>query len=111
MTEAARVYYTPIYCSGSQFQVVCEVTYGWSTYGSADDWFTVQLLDENDVALDVVYPRYVGGRMINLPKDLIGVITTSASSPLTFKLVHRRWVADDANSVYVPRFIIYQILI
>jgi hypothetical protein len=111
MTEAARVYYTPIYCSGSQFQVVCEVTYGWSTAGSADDWFTVQLLDENDVALDVVYPRYLSGRMINPPKDLIGVITTSSSSLLTFKLVHRRWVADDANTVSQPRFKIYQILI
>jgi hypothetical protein len=111
MTEAARVYYTPIYCSGSQFQVVCEVTYGWSTTGGGDDQFTVQLLDENDVALDVVYPRYLSGRMINLPKDLIGVITTSSSSLLTFKLVHRRWSADDANTVYVPRFIIYQILI
>ena len=111
MSEAARVYYTPMYCSGSQFQVVCEVTYGWSTAGSSNDWFTVQLLDENDVALDIVYPRYLSGRMINLPKDLIGVITTSSSSPLTFKLVHRRWVADDANTVEQPRFKIYQILI
>jgi hypothetical protein len=111
MSEAARVYYTPMYCGGSQFQVVCEVTYDWRTVGTGNDWFTVQLLDENDVALDIVYPRYLSGRMIYLPKDLIGVITTSSSSPLTFKLVHRQWVADDANTVGQPRFKIYQILI
>jgi hypothetical protein len=116
LSNAASIVFTPVDTNGKTSQIICQCFYRWRSSGNGNDSFTIQLQDNNSNILDYSSPTYFssgGGGGRETAKPLMGYISTTTTTNLTFNLLFGRLVADDFNYIDLTytKFLIQQIIL
>jgi hypothetical protein len=116
MLDHVSISFTPVATGGRTSHVVCQCFHRWYSAGYYEDGFEVVLYDGANTLLDYSRPYYYnsgGGDAREPPRPLMGVVTTTGTSAITFKLSSRRLAGDDSSTVDTSftKFIVQQIVV
>lgn len=120
--DVVSITYTPIDTGGRTSRVICECVYQWyQTDGaSGADSYNIALRDSANNELDMCRPNYIydsslvnGGGGRELIKPLCGILTTTGTSNLLFKLSCKALSTNDTQYVDLTytKFLIQQFVI
>lgn len=114
-TTATSITFTPIDTGGRTSQIICQCFYRWRTSGNGADTFEIRLRDSSNTELDYSKPTYTslaggGGREVSRP--LMGIVTTTSASTITFNLTFNKLSSDDISYIDLTytKFIVQQLV-
>lgn len=114
-STATSISFTPIDTGDRTSQVICQCFYRWRNAGSAADTFEIRLRDGSNNLLDYSSPTYLGatgggGREVARP--LMGVVTTTGTSPITINLTFNKVSSDDLSYIDLTytKFLVQQLV-
>lgn len=114
-STATSISFTPIDTGDRTSQVICQCFYRWRSGGATTDTFEIRLRDGSNNLLDYSSPTYLGvsgggGREVARP--LMGVVTTTGTSPITINLTFNRLSSDDLSYIDLTytKFLVQQLV-